>query len=168
MSYKENRAWSDRYLPTVKRIVGPLLLGAAPVEEDCFRATDLMILAARDLRIACRVRRPGYADRYPYDFTVRCQIESGAETEMTKLVNGFGDWFFYGHAAEECLGIDRYMIVDLAAWRAHLIRRGWGDLARKSSNGDGTHFFSFDVRSFVGNPRLLIASSFAEAEAVPA
>jgi hypothetical protein len=162
MSYVDDRSWSDKYLPFVKRIIGPLLLEPAALEEDNLRATDLIILKARDLRIACRIRRPGYAERYPFDFTIRCQRDSGAETEMAKLVNGFGDWFFYGHAASECFGIDRYMVVDLAAWRAHLIRRGW-KLGKKSSNGDGTHFMAFDVRDFAGQPKLLVAAS----EAIP-
>lgn len=167
MSYAEDREWSDKYLPAVKRIIGPLLLEPAPLEEDNLRATDLIILKARDLRIACRIRRPGYANKYPFDFTLRSKRDSGSETEMTKIVNGFGDWLFYGHASAECFGIERYMVVDLAAWRAHLIRKGWNALADKQSNGDGTHFFAFNVTKFVGSPKLLVDCSFTE-EMVPA
>lgn len=161
MNYQENRAWSDKYLPAVKRIVGPLLLEAAPLEEDTKHATDLIILKARDKRIACRIRRPVYADKYPYEFTIRSQLDSGQETELNKLVNGFGDWFFYGFATDEddIIGIARWMVIDLSAWRAHLIRRTI-NMGKKKANGDGTHFVAFDVRLFTGAPRVLVDASF--------
>jgi hypothetical protein len=163
--YKNDRAWSDEYIPTIKRIVGPYLLEPAPIEEDCKRATDLIILAARDKRIACRMRRPGYAEKYPYDFTVRSERDSGAETELSKLVNGYGDWMFYGHAAPIGAGrISRWMLIDLHSWRAHLIRAE--DRTRvvpvSNDNGDGTRFLAFDVRKFCGRPPILVASSNLE------
>ena len=64
--YRQNREWSDRFLPEIKRLIGPHLLNTAPDQHDWHQATDLMMLDARDLRIGARVRRPGYADRHPY------------------------------------------------------------------------------------------------------
>lgn len=162
MSYREDRTFTDQYTPAIKGIVGPLLLEPAPLEEDAFRATDLMILKARDLRIGCRMRRDGFKDRFPFDFTIRSKRDNGTETEMRKFVNGFGDWFFYGHAAKEGISIDRWMVVDLAAWRAHLILKGWQYFVagKTGSNNDGTHFMAFDARKFQGPPKLFIATSF--------
>jgi hypothetical protein len=161
--YAKDREWSDRYLPTIRRIVGPHLLEPAPLEEDNLHATDLIMLKARDKRIACRVRRPGFVERFGFEFTIRVERVSGAQTEMAKLINGFGDWMFYGHAAAEegILGIERWLIADLAAWRAHLIRHGFQKLGKKMPNKDNATFFmAFDVRDFVGEPKLLVASSF--------
>jgi hypothetical protein len=45
--------------------------------------TDLLVLDAWAMRTAARVRRPGYADRYPHQFTIRSRITSGGETELT-------------------------------------------------------------------------------------
>ena len=98
IAYNFNRQWSDRFIPEIKAIVGAHLLSIAPDDQDMRHATDLMMLDAKDVRIAARVRRPGYASRYPYDFTIRSQVPSGAETELAKIVNGKGDWMFYGHA----------------------------------------------------------------------
>lgn len=164
MSYADDRGWSDLYLPAVKRIVGPHLLEAAPFDLDARQGTDLIILNARDKRIAVRLRRPGYSSNYPWDFTIRCERASGAATEYQKLCDGFGDWFFYGHAADEGLDIARWMLLDLAAWRSHLMRTATRGRVRFSVKGnkDGqTQFMAFDARSFEGNPRLLIAASHA-------
>lgn len=82
--YDINRQWSDRFLPQIKSIVGCHLLEAAPDLLDMRHATDLLMLDARDMRIAARVRRPGYSHRYPHQFTIRSRLPSGAETELSK------------------------------------------------------------------------------------
>lgn len=157
-TYCTNREWSDRLIPQIKRIVGPFLLEPANFELDAKQATDLIVLNARDIRIAARVRRPGFATRFPYEFTIRSHVPSGYKTEITKVINGFGDWFFYGHADEETK-ISRWFLVDLSAFRAALIR-GKVSLEKKEvENGDGTKFLAFDVRDFPDNPSILIGSS---------
>lgn len=167
-NYSVNRAWADKMTPHVNRIVGPYLLETTPDQVDMKEGSDLWVIGGRDKRIAVRVRRAGYAERYPFDFTVRSAVPSGVTTELEKLVNGFGDWMFYGHASVDETSISHWMLIDLAAWRAHLIR--WA-LKRKNpndrlwtaqSNDDGTKFAAFDVRNFVGPPAILIASSAYE------
>ena len=65
--YETDRRWSDRYIDAIRAIIGPRLLVTAPWELDRKQNTDLMVLTARDMTIACRVRRPGYASRYGWD-----------------------------------------------------------------------------------------------------
>lgn len=148
MSYAADRQWSDQFIPSIRSIVGPYLLEPAPFEVDTKQATDLVVLRARDHMIACRVRRPGYADSYPYDFTIRAQRDNGVKTELEKLVDGWGDWFFYGHADRGNRGFARWMLLDLHVWRASLIRHRDKIRSRMVANGDGTHFIPFDVRQF--------------------
>jgi len=157
--YDEDRAMSDRYIPAIKRIVGPHLLTVASFELDAKQATDLHVFQARDMRIAARVRNKGYAEDYPYDVTFRAQRDSGTKTELSKIVDGWGDWFFYGHAVDET-NIGLWWLIDLHSFRAALIRRDKHPLKPKwRSNKDGTHFAVFDVRLFPSNPSLIIASS---------
>jgi hypothetical protein len=52
MKYAEDRQWSDRFIPEIKRIVGPYLLTTTPDEIDCSQAADLMVFTARDMRLA--------------------------------------------------------------------------------------------------------------------
>ncbi|MEM9309686.1 MAG: hypothetical protein AAGA74_20515 [Pseudomonadota bacterium] len=159
--YVANRSWSDQFLPQIQRIVGAHLLQNAPDVLDWHEATDLVMLGAKDMRIAARVRRPGFAERFPNHFTVRTETRSGGETELTKIVNGCADWMFYGHA-DPCGGLDRWWILDLRAFRAGLIRHAtngttirYGD--RK--NADGTAFRWFDITSFPKEPPLVVGCS---------
>lgn len=159
MSYEKDRTWSDKYLPYVKKIVGQYLLEPSSMDEDCKHATDLIVLKARDMRIACRIRRPGYGNIYPHEFTIRSARDSGAETELSKIINGFGDWLFYGHAKKEGIEVDPWFIINLHSFRAQLINNPDIITYFEKSNGDGTHFVAFDIRSFEDKPEILIAKS---------
>lgn len=160
-SYKLDRAWSDQFIPAIRQIVGPHLLVPSPLDVDCQQAADLIVLKARDMTIAARVRRFGYAERYPYEFTIRSKRDSGHKTELSKLMDGWGDWMFYGHASVSEGKLDRWWLIDLHAWRQRLLKqgykKGWCDLVISKSNGDGTHFVAFDLRRF--SPSILIAGS---------
>lgn len=156
MGYDIDRRWSDAFIPAIKKIVGPLLLEESSFEVDTQQAADLVVLNARYKTIACRVRRHGYADTYGYEFTIRSKRDTGAKTELEKIVDGFGDWMFYGHAHENGMDISRWMVINLPAWRAAIIRKQ--AKAIPQSNRDGTHFVAFDVRGLPDS--CLISSSF--------
>lgn len=154
MSYQADRAWSDNYIDDIRKIVGPRLLVPASLEQDTKQAADLIVLHAKGLTVAARVRRPGFQEKYPHDFTIRSSRENGSKTELAKLIDGWGDWMFYGHASASLPGvIERWALLDLREWRACLLRdsyeSGWLRLARQKSNGDGTKFFAFDLRDFL-------------------
>lgn len=156
MSYAIDRRWSDAFIPAIKKIVGPLLLEESSFEVDTQQAADLVVLNARDKTIACRVRRSGYADRYGNEFTIRAKRDSGAKTELEKIIDGFGDWMFYGHADPDGINVCRWMVISLPALRASIIRKQATPL--KQSNGDGTHFVAFDIRHLPES--CLISASF--------
>jgi hypothetical protein len=162
---KRDFDWQLRFLPTIRRLVGPWLLEPAPLDLDMAEATDLVMLGARDLRIGCRVRRRKddagriYAERFPWDFTLRSKRDTGATTELEKITNGWGDLLFYGHeASEQSNDIERWFLINLASWRSHLMRRTvlWGT---DIPNGDGTYFRKWDVRDFTGPPPICLAAS---------
>lgn len=150
--------WQMRFLPTIRNIVGPLLLEPAPPELDMSEATDMLVLRARDMRIACRIRRHGYAEKYGWQFTLRSRRDSGAITELEKIKNGWGDWLFYGHEFYPGkVSILRWFVIDLSAWRSHMMSgHPWGS---DIPNGDGTYFRAWDVRKFRSNPPICIKSS---------
>ena len=162
--YGTDRKWSDKLIPQIKRIVGPFLLEPTPFEIDAKQAADLMVFRARDMHIAARVRRPKYLEKFPFDFTIRSQRDSGVETEYSKIVNGFADWMFYGHADEDD-AICAWWLLDLHAFRAGLIRHetceGVKLKFRSQDNRDGTQFIAFDVRSFPKFPPIVIGASHA-------
>lgn len=160
MSYQSNRSWSDQYIPAIKQIVGPCLLETSSFDVDTKQATDLIIMRARDMMIACRVRRAGYIEKYGYDMTLRAKLDSGAETELSKVTNGWADCMFYAHAAsDENPSFVRWFLVDLHAWRAAMIRCKKSIRQGMTPNNDGTHFAWFDLRTFPKTPSIVIASS---------
>lgn len=161
-NFKINYQWQMKFLPAIRFIVGPLLLEPAPFEIDVKEATDMLVLRARDMRIGCRVRRASgnYAERYPWEFTIRSHLDSGAKTELTKIVEGWGDWMLYAHAEHDDMpSLARWFLIDLASLRAHLIRNQAAVKPANKSNDDGTHFVAFDVRKFPPTPPLLVSSS---------
>jgi len=161
-TYETDFAWQAKYLPAIRTLLGPYLLREAPLKIDQTEATDLMVLGARDMRIACRLRQAEYAARYPFEFTVRSNRESGAETECRKVMRGFGDWMFYGWVTSgDELALQRWMILDLDAFRAHhILNPSIAKTRKEQDNRDGTQFFAYDVRSFPPDPNLIIGASF--------
>ncbi|HOY63475.1 MAG: hypothetical protein BWY28_01765 [bacterium ADurb.Bin236] len=168
MGYREDRGWSDRYIPKIKEIVAPYLIVEAPEKVDQKMASDLIIMEGRDKMLACRVRRPGYAEKYPYQFTLRLRRDSGAETEYAKIASGWADWMFYGHAVPgDVTEIKPWFLIDLNNFRHQLIIEDTRSMARREtgvsfgyeSNRDGTHFIWYDLRYFAPDPGILIASS---------
>ena len=158
--YVRNRSWSDRFLPEIKRIVGPHIIQTAPDMLDWHEATDLLTLDCKDVRVAARVRRHGYASRFPHDITIRTQTASGVPTELSKIVNGHGDWMFYGHADTSGTGLASWWLIDLKAFRAALIRHRQNGIPLRHGdkrNPDGTAFKWFDIRSFPEEPKLVVA-----------
>lgn len=172
-SYRLNRTWSDQFIPEICRIVGPLLLVPATVELDNKEATDLMVFAVKtfgvkDMRIAARVRRPGMRrhERHGPEFTVRCRVLSGAKTEWAKIIEGFGDWLFYGHASADEQGkIEWWMVVCLRALREHH-EKNWQQVLNagaidddRQNRGDGTAFHILRPTHFPPHPPLIVASN---------
>ena len=95
-NWKEQKEWSDRFLPEIKGILGQTFIGAAPPEEDMEHNTDLMVYRMEPLRIACRIRKEGYFGKYGHEFTIRASVSNGSKTEFHKIIEGWGDYFFYG------------------------------------------------------------------------
>jgi len=89
-NWQSRKQWSDRFVPEIKTSIAPHIIGEAPVDDDQVRNTDLVVVRAEPVRVACRVRRPSYLERYPYEFTLRSRLPNGAKTELGKVVEGWG------------------------------------------------------------------------------
>jgi hypothetical protein len=154
--YQDDRDWSDRFTPAIKRIICPYLLEEAAPEADAKEATDLV---GKHLRIACRVRHVDYWKRYPDQFTIRSRRDSGAKTELAKILDGHGDWMFYGFH-DEGDTIRQWYLIDLHAFRWHWVMFRDCVNSQEIPNGDGTYFRAFWIRSFPEFPPLLISEGF--------
>ena len=136
--WKRDKQWSDKFLPDIKRILGEHLIGEPPQEEDAERNTDLMVLRMEAVRIGCRVRKHKYLDycdgQYRNEFTIRAGRPSGVKTELAKIIEGWGRYFFYAFSNEDESGLAAWMLGDLNVFRLWFNR--W--LAAHSGNSPGT------------------------------
>ncbi len=101
--WKQDKKWSDKYLNEIKAILGQVFIGEASKEDDQEKNTDLIVLKLEAIRIACRIRDEKYYQKYGKEFTIRAGRPGGTKTELAKIIEGWGDYFFYGFADEERL-----------------------------------------------------------------
>ena len=163
--YHPDRAYGERFMHLVRPIVGAHLLVPAPFEIDVSEASDLIVLRAELKAIGVRIRRPGYLEKYPNDFTIRSKRDNGIDTELAKIQDGWMDWMFYGHGnPEDCTPeLRKWFLIDMDVWR-HEIFRVCGSLeaaqkqglACEINNKDGTHFLACDVTKYP--PDLVIGT----------
>lgn len=157
--YTSQRRWSDQFIPAIKKIVGPHLLEESSFEVDTKQAADLVVVRAKNLTIAARIRRATYYQNrnFRYQFTIR-SVNNGYKTELQKITDGWGDWMLYGFAASDSdneTEIDHWRLLDLDVFRSSCIRKTY--TVRRGDNGDGTAFVAFDIPSFPSE--LVIATS---------
>ena len=148
---KTDKRWSDRVLPEIKGIIGAHLITEPPFEEDAERNTDLMVLRLDAIRIGCRVRKFKFSDAYPDEFTIRTVRPSGTQTELGKIIEGWGDYFFYGFADAQESGLFSWALCDLKVFRSWFSRelvRDKGKMpGQQRSNHDGSSSFAaFDIK----------------------
>lgn len=117
MSFAKDFDWQRALIPRIKQILANYLICEAPFEEDAKRNTDLIVLKLDTVRVACRLRRFKYAARYGDQFTLRASRPSGVETELQKVLRGWGDYVFYGFATEDESDVAAWMLGDLDEFR---------------------------------------------------
>lgn len=159
--WQSDKRWSDRFLPEIKRILGEHLIAEPPIEEDAERNTDLMVLRLDAVRIGCRVRKHGYLRDYGDEFTIRAGRPSGAKTELTKIIEGWGDYFFYGFSDADERQLARWFLGDLTALRLYINRYMYSNGGALPGTGRGNADGSSSFRAFKHGdiPGFVIASS---------
>ena len=121
-NWQQDKRWSDRFLPEIKRILGEYLISEPPLEEDMERNTDLMVLRLDAVRIGCRIRKHDYIEKYGDEFTIRAGRPSGIKTELTKIIEGWGDYFFYGFSDRQEERLAQWILGDLKSFRVYFNR----------------------------------------------
>jgi len=143
MTYESDRVWTDSYLDEIKSILGKHLIGPAPDEEDRHRNTDLIVLKMEAVRIGCRIRRAEkYLDTYGDEFTIRSERDYG-ETELAKIITGWGNYFFYGFAYQDDTNLCKWTLADLNVFRLWYNRQlfSGNKPGIKKTNGDNSSRF---------------------------
>jgi len=137
MNWKKDKKWSDRFITEIKAALGVHLIQEAPIEEDQERNTDLMVFSLGAIRVGCRIRRWGYLLKYPLDITIRSGRPSGQKTELAKILEGWGDYFFYGFSNEYEVNLAAWRILNVDGIRHYLQQRNISTI----DNHDGSSEF---------------------------
>lgn len=171
--YASDRAWADQFDDQVKAIIRMLVVQPATVERDRRQATDLMVYRITngprkgqpvgDIAVRLRdetfwikeVRPHREPVSWGLQFTIRSDRDSGAETELSKIKHGFGDWFIYGHVEQRL--VRHWMTLDLEIFRQHED----GVAFRPIDNPDGTHGRAYNVLSFPETIRVAVSDTMA-------
>ncbi len=171
--WQDDMSWSRQYLFNMSAICGAYLIREAPWIEDAHHNTDLIFLAVPSgLRVACRVRQAHYLLKWPDEFTIRCTRGSGIDTEIDKLLEGWGDYILYGFADDVSTRprLKAWVLGDLKVFRtwysAYTDTHGRepGALRR---NGDGSsNFLAYRIDELP--PEFVVARQFADGRREPA
>ena len=159
MEWTEDKKWSDRFIPEIKRIIADVLICVAPIEEDMQRNSDLVVLKMDSVRVACRIRRHGYLEKYGDQFTIRAGRPSGIKTELSKIIEGWGDFLFYGFSDQEEKLLVKASMIDLDVFRLEFMRQLHRSSGRipgisKTNHDNSSDLLAFEFKDFP--PELVV------------
>ena len=93
-TWKERHERAQYYLPYCKKLLGLICVEIADIEEDRKHNTDLLFDVGSG-RVAVRVRK--IEERLAFnrrnEVTFRFSLPSRIETEFSKMLYGWGDYF---------------------------------------------------------------------------
>jgi hypothetical protein len=151
MTLHDDFAWQAKLMPHVKQILGQVLIQEAPADEDMRHNTDLLVHGA--VRVAVRLRRSRYLTgfdgptSYADQFTIRADRPSGADTELMKMMSGWGDYLFYGFEAPGGGRLACWIVGNLNEFRRWFWITHAGNAQQNSlQNLDGSSgFYTFNI-----------------------
>jgi hypothetical protein len=102
-----------------------------------------------------------YLAKYPNEFTIRAELSGGGKTELAKIIEGWGDYFFYGFADEAERSLALWLIGDLKAFRIWYSRelarnKGVAPGVRQNNTDNSSSFHAF---KWARIPGFVVASN---------
>jgi len=160
-TYREDRTWSDERLDIVKALIGRHIMEAGNEIQDMQKMGDLVVLGGKETKIGVRIRTGNFRENFRYDFTLRTWRSSGAKTEFEKILEGWGDYFFYGFSPERnSTIIDPWYLLSLDAFRHHWrCSRDMLTHGEVRNRDNATGFRWFNILSFPKTPSILVHAS---------
>lgn len=163
-TYAADRRRSDPYLPAMREVAGRHLLIPTDAYTDCNLGSDLTTINGGALHIACRVRGHQYLAKYGDQCTIRDSRASGTETELAKILSGYGTHIVYGFAHAFVPGaLAAWFVGDLNTfrrwYRREQYRTGQEPGCLSKWFADGTRFRSFRLDDLP--PAFVIARQVA-------
>lgn len=153
-----NLAFEKEVMPQVKELLRKhashiIRVETATEEQDTKQATDLVLRVDSGM-IGVRVRRlETMKDDTWRDLTIRTRSSGGGRTEVDKLTEGWGDWYFYGWTRGK--RIAEYMLLDIHKIRSSGLLAAL-DQKRAIPNGDDTFFKTIGLQDLIKNGCVVV------------
>lgn len=166
-NWKADKAKADLFLPAIRvelhRALADLIAGSievAPVERDRKENTDL-VLHVKEMTFAVRIRdAKRYLEKYRNEVTFRYGRQE-QKTEWAKMLEGWGDYFFYAFGDAETHSLVAGRLLRLEPLR-QAVKDGALRLPRVRWNFDqSSSFIAFPVASF---PHGVVVHEFDNAQ----
>jgi hypothetical protein len=140
-TFEQQFEWQAKFVDQVVGLVAPSIINVSSAHVDRNENGDFEISFPRNGTIGCRLRKPDQS-RFVGDVTFRSHSRFGGKTEISKIIDGYGDFFFYGHVNEQDV-IWHWYLIDYTKLRALFVRRP-GLLRRDPiCNRDGSKFLVY-------------------------
>ena len=152
-NFDKQFSWQAGYIDEVVRLIAPYIITLSRPEVDKNENGDLEIVFPRNGTVGVRLRKEGAA-KFAGQVTFRSRSMYGGKTEITKIIEGYGDYFFYGHVSPTGV-IWHWYLLNLNEVRAAFTRRSSMLRRPQIPNGDDTYFIPFDVQQDF--PKAIIA-----------
>ena len=118
-SFAAGWVFAELHMPAVRTALSELPAGifldfaTADAKRDMEQATDL-VLEVGGGTVAVRIRSKRYYNSKPKALDWSVRFESGnARTEIHKLREGFGDFYFYGYSKDDAGELEDWWLIDL-------------------------------------------------------
>lgn len=152
---------NDKYFNSIKRI----LIKNAHIFSEFIEATPKQdmedgfdsIFRFNDIKIPIRIRKYVFAEKYR-DVTIRSKARYGSRTEIDKIRDGYGDYYFYAWENKDSTSIYCYLIFDIKKFiSANIVNN---PSASDIPNGDGTYFNSYNISEMIKKDVIIIYEKF--------
>lgn len=111
----KDRAYFEKYTPEIQTILAPYFITKPLMSADYHENADLMTTPAT---IAVRTRGAKHFPASRHVFTLRSWRESGHETELSKILQGWGSHIFYSFENNAGEHLIAWLLGDLNVFRA--------------------------------------------------
>ena len=153
--FQINKDWSEVFsleiLRYLEAFLYPYKFEKGTLEEDRHQCCDFKAVGY-ELIIASRMRDYKFYQKFSNDITISTKPSLDGKSELYKIMEGYGDYYFYGFATLDNLNILSWKIYDLnifRSWAFKSAREG----TLPSENTD-FHFIPFNTSLI---PKIIVA-----------
>jgi len=155
MTFSAGWAFAELHMDAVRNGLGRLPIKyfmdieTAPVRRDMEEATDLVLsISGGDIAVRIRRRKYWQPDKFAPDLSIRA-INRGFKTEIHKLREGFGKWYFYGFSKDDQGELLIWWLLDIDKMRdCNIFEDG---RYPTYPNGDGTEGMYIPIKELILN-----------------